>query len=86
MLRIHREADANGRTILRLEGSLLAPWVAELVRALDTAAPDSLLIDVASLAYADSKGARLLRDIASRVELRGCSPFLRELLRGSGNS
>ena len=81
MLRIHKEADGTGRIVLRLEGSLLSPWVPELVGVLETVATGALVIDVASLAYADKQGERLLRDLAARAELRGCSPFLAELLR-----
>ena len=83
MLRIHKEADGKGRTVLRLEGSLLSPWVPELTSVLETMATEALVIDLASLAYADKQGGRLLRDLAARAELRGCSPFLAELLRGS---
>jgi len=82
MLRIHKEADGNGRIVLRLEGSLLSPWVPELVGVLESIATEALVIDLASLAYADKQGERLLRDLGARAELRGCSPFLAELLRG----
>ena len=82
MLRIHKEADGTGRIVLRLEGSLLSPWVPELVGVLETVATEALVIDVASLAYSDKEGERLLRDLGERAELRGCSPFLAELLRG----
>lgn len=82
MLRIHKEADGTGRIVLRLEGSLLSPWVPELVGVLETVATEALVIDLASLAYADKEGERLLRDLGERAELRGCSPFLAELLRG----
>jgi len=41
------------------------------------------VIDLSSLAYADKQGERLLRDLAARAELRGCSPFLAVLLRRS---
>jgi len=83
MLRIHKEADGNGRIILRLEGSLLSPWIPELAGILETLATKPLVVDVASLVYADRQGERLLRDLAARAELRGCSPFLAEVLRGS---
>jgi len=83
MLRIHKEADGNGRIVLRLEGSLGSPWVPELVSVLETMATEALVIDLASLAYADKQGGRVLRDLAARAELRGCSPFLAELLRRS---
>ena len=83
MLRIHKEADGNGRIVLRLEGSLGSPWVPELASVLETMATEALVIDLASLAYADKQGGRVLRDLAARAELRGCSPFLAELLRRS---
>ena len=82
MLRIHKEADGKGRIVLRLEGSLGSPWVPELASVLETMATEALVIDLASLAYADKQGGRVLRDLAARAELRGCSPFLAELLRG----
>jgi len=82
MLRIHKEADGKGRIVLRLEGSLLSSWVPELAGVLETMATETLVIDLASLEYADKEGERLLRALAARAELRGCSPFLAELLRG----
>jgi anti-anti-sigma regulatory factor len=82
MLRVHIEADAKGGTVLRLEGSLSGPWIAELVRAASAASAQRLTIDLAALVYADREGERLLRDLAARAELRGCSPFLAEVLRG----
>ena len=83
MLRIHKEADGKGRTVLRLEGSLLSSWVPELASVLDTITTEAIVIDLSSLAYADKQGERLLRDLAARAELRGCSPFLAVLLRRS---
>jgi len=83
MLRIHKEPDGKGQIVLRLEGSLLCPWIPELASVLATMATDAVVIDLASLAYADKEGERFLRDLGARAELRGCSPFLAELLRGS---
>jgi len=83
MLRIHKEADGKGGIGLRLEGSLLSPWIPELVGALETMATEGVVVDLASLAYADKEGERFLRDLGARAELRGCSPFLEQLLRGS---
>jgi anti-anti-sigma regulatory factor len=81
MLRIHKEADQSGRVVLRLEGSLLSPWIPELASVLRTISTETLVIDLASVGYADEHGTRLLRDLAVRAELRGCSAFLAELLR-----
>ena len=66
---------------MRLEGSLVGPWVEEVLRVLEGLPSGSLTIELAALAYADRDGERLLRDLAGRAELRGCSPFLAELLR-----
>jgi anti-anti-sigma regulatory factor len=82
MLRVHSEADAKGGTVLRLEGSLIGPWIEELLRAAEAAPAGQLAIDLAALGYADKDGERVLRDLAARAELRGCSPFLAEVLRG----
>jgi len=82
MLRIHKVADGKGGIVLRLEGSLLSSWVPELASVLETMTTEAIVIDLSSLAYADKQGERLLRDLAARTELRGCSPFLAELLRG----
>jgi anti-anti-sigma regulatory factor len=83
MLRIHKEADGKGGTVLRLEGSLQSPWDPELASALETMATEAIVIDLTSLAYADKEGGRLLSDLAARAELRGASPILAELLRRS---
>jgi len=80
MLRVHTETDRNGGMLVRLEGSLVGPWVNELLRVLRELPPGALAIDLAALAYADRDGERLLRDLTGRAELRGCSPFLAELL------
>ena len=81
MLRIHKGSDGKGQIVLRLEGSLLCPWIPELVSVLETVATEPVVIDLASLTYADKEGERFLRDLGARAELRGCSPFLAEILR-----
>lgn len=83
MLRVDSQVDAGGTT-LRLEGSLTGPFVAEFLRAVEAAPAGALTIDLAALVYADREGERLLRDLSRRAELRGCSPFVAELLRGGG--
>jgi len=81
MLRIHKGSDGKGQIVLRLEGSLLCPWIPELASVHETMATDPVVIDLASLTYADKEGERFLRDLGARAELRGCSPFLAEILR-----
>jgi anti-anti-sigma regulatory factor len=81
MLRVHTEADPKGGMVVRLEGSLVGPWIDEVRRVLIAVPGGALAIDLTGLDYADTDGERLLRDLARRAELRGCSPFLTELLR-----
>jgi len=83
MLRVHTERDGKGGMVLRLEGSLIGPWIAELARVLEAVPEGALVLDLAALVYADKRGEQLLRDLAARAEVRACSPFLAELLRGS---
>jgi hypothetical protein len=83
MLRVHTEKDRKRGVVLRLEGSLIGPWIAEFARVLETVPAGGLALDLAALVYADKRGERLLRDLAARAEIRGCSPFVAELLRGS---
>ena len=61
---------------MRLEGSLVGPWVEEVLRVIEGLPTGALTVDLAALAYADREGERLLRDLAARAELRGCSPFI----------
>jgi len=82
MLRVHTESDPNGGMVVRLEGSLVGPWIDVVRRVLNGVPAGALAIDLSTLAYADRDGERLLRDLAGRAELRGCSPFMAELLRG----
>ena len=84
MLRVDTERDPNGGMVIRLEGSLVGPWVDEVRRVLNGVPAGALAIDLTALAYADREGERLLRDLGGRAELRGCSPFLAELIRGGG--
>jgi len=83
MLRVDTERDGKGGIVLRLEGSLVGPWIAEFARVLAALPEGALAIDLAALVYADKRGEELLRDLTARAEVRGCSPFVAELLRGS---
>src|SRR5262249_19474203 len=83
MLRIDTEADQEGGTVLRLEGALIGPWIAEWRRVLEAVPAGALAVDLTALGYADKAGQQLLRQLATRAELRGCSPFLAELLKGT---
>ena len=83
MLRIWRIESSPGEVILRLEGSLIGPWVNELRRGCAAVCKDGhkLSLDLTEVLFADSKGLVLLRTLRnSNVGLTGCSPLLAEQL------
>lgn len=82
MLRI--EQSQEGETIIiRVEGRVAGPWVAELRRVLMSlaGAPSSVALDLASVEYVDASGEQLLRDTVARgVRVRDRSSFVAALL------
>ena len=82
MLRIEPVETSSGR-ILRLEGDVVGPWVAELQRSADRAlASDTkLTLDLTDVAFVDRNGAQLFRTLmrAGVVVLNG-SPFVQTQL------
>jgi len=83
MLRIWRIESAPGEVILRLEGSLVGPWVNELRRCSAAVCNNGqqLSLDLTEVLFVDSKGLELLRTLRkSNVGLTGCSPLLAEQL------
>lgn len=69
---------------LRLEGELAGPWVTEVGRVCNGVvnSQQPLFIDLKEVSFVDREGIRLLASLlAQTVELKGCSPFLREQLR-----
>lgn len=80
MLRISQDKNSNGWVGLRLEGELAGPWVAEVGRVCSgiVKSQQLLFIDLKEVSFVDREGIRLL---AQTVELKRCSPFLREQLR-----
>jgi ABC-type transporter Mla MlaB component len=84
MLRITRSADFDRREVLKLEGKLMGPWVAELEQACrgQAEASDRLALDLAAVSFVDTAGVVLLRDLVARgARLAGCSTFVAEVLR-----
>jgi ABC-type transporter Mla MlaB component len=68
---------------LKLEGSLLQPWISELRRACDDARSKYPLVqlDLSQLAFVDADGAQLLEElIAAGMHVCKSSPFVSELL------
>ena len=86
MLRIHIEDEQEGVT-LRLEGKLINPWVAELVRVwMDLPrgphAGRAVKIDLESVSFVDLEGRSMLGAL-NRLgcELKGSGPFISAVIQ-----
>ncbi len=82
MLRI-TQSEEDGQSLLRLEGKLVGPWVAELRGACERARVRGLplALDLAEVSFADGAGVALLRELGLDAHIRKPSRFLAELLR-----
>lgn len=86
MLRIHIEAEHEGVT-LRLEGKLVDPWGAELVRVwmdLSTGpqAGRTVAINLDAVSFVDARGRAMLGALQRLgCELRGSGPFISAVVR-----
>ena len=73
MLRITIQEDAKAKT-MRLEGKIVGPWVEELSRAWQSLAPSlgskELCLDLRGVAFVDSKGVQLLREMYRKANAR----------------
>jgi len=82
MLRITHSKSNGILSVVKLEGKLLGPWVAEL-RALfqEPARVGDCRLDLSELVFADAAGAALLQELRREgIEIEACSPFVAELL------
>ena len=87
MLKISQIDSRNHVVILRLEGRIAGPWVAEMRKACERFLNDrrSLALDLGEVLYADQNGLSALASLGSRgVLLTDCSPFLNEQLKSVG--
>jgi ABC-type transporter Mla MlaB component len=85
MLRIDTTETDDG-TLLRLEGRVIGPWVAELRRAADDvlARRRRLTLDLTSVSYVDASGVALLRQLGRRhVAFANTTPFVAAQLEGA---
>jgi hypothetical protein len=83
MLRITRLADDRAARMLRLEGKLVGPWVAELaVACADEARMEGLRLDLSAVSYVDGEGLRLLRALLGRGAEVCCTGLVAEMLFG----
>ena len=83
MLKITRLSHQRGRLTIKLEGEILAPWVAAVREACKQRdrRPERLRLDLTAVTYADAAGTQLLRDLMREgIEIAACSSFLAELL------
>jgi len=84
MLRISPTPSGNHHILLRLEGRLVGPWVAELRVACEKLLGEghALELNLAEVSFLDPAGAALLTGIrAQGVQLSECSPFVLEQLK-----
>jgi hypothetical protein len=83
MLRITATRRRDSTPVLRLEGKLVGPWVAELSRVFGDMPypPARLSLDLSAVTFADRAGLELLRDLLRRgAALAGCSGFIAAVL------
>jgi ABC-type transporter Mla MlaB component len=83
MLKITRIDGQDSTETFKLEGKLLEPWVAEVLKV--CASLDGRLsrtnLDLSGLTFVDQGGAKLLKDLIRRgFSVTACSGFVAELL------
>lgn len=84
MLKISQTGPVNHSTTLRLEGSLVGPWVEELEHLCAPLVSNGtqLKLELAEVSFADNKGVALLVNLRSRgTRLLNATPFLAEQLK-----
>jgi anti-anti-sigma regulatory factor len=84
ILRIEKVGEDVATVTLRLEGRVVAQWVASLEDECQRVLRKSkrLVLDVAGVTFIDRNGVAMLRKMnGGRVQVVNCSPFLRALLR-----
>jgi len=89
MLKITPAEPVNHAVILRLEGRVVGPWVAELQTSCDEVLTEGRLLklDLADVEFMDAQGVALLSSLRSRgVALLECPPFATEQLKANGKS
>lgn len=83
--------ETEDKMVLRLEGRIAGPWVAELSRTWLDAVPrhasKKVLIDLCNVTYADGSGKRVLQDIYSQsgATLLTSTPWTEHLAKEISN-
>lgn len=83
MLRITRIDGPDATPTFKLDGKLLAPWVAEVQQVCLPAGEGTgrANLDLSGLTFVDQAGARLLQDLLHRgLTISACSGFVAALL------
>jgi len=82
-------ADLTEQELLRLEGQVTGPWVAELRRVCAEVlgynghGGNHLVLDLAGVSFLDADGIALFHELAARrVLFTNCSAFIAEQLKG----
>jgi anti-anti-sigma regulatory factor len=84
LLRITRVIEGSWATTLRVEGRIVAEWVAVLERECWLAFEDKrpVRLDLSAVRFIDSSGVAALRHLgANGFEFFNCPEFVREFLR-----
>jgi len=86
MLKISRTQPGRHRVVLRLEGRVVGPWVAELSRTCESVLAEGprlqLRLRLADVEFMDTEGVALLASLRERgVSLLDCPPFAAEQLK-----
>jgi intracellular sulfur oxidation DsrE/DsrF family protein len=83
MLKITVEEGLPDSSLLRLEGSLAGPWVAELRRLCKQALTSRtrVVLHCADVSFIDDKGVLLAQSLTKQgVSFANCSPYVAERL------
>jgi len=84
-IRITRTSDACG-TVLQVDGELCSENVAELTKE-HRSVEGSAILDLSNLSSADPAGVEVLLELVSLgTQIRGASPYIELLLKGSRDS
>lgn len=84
MLKISEGKPGKQSITLRLEGSVVGPWVGELQKICEPLMSDGskLALDLAEVSFVDESGIPLLASLRSRgAKLLNATPFVEEQLK-----
>jgi ABC-type transporter Mla MlaB component len=80
MLRITTANAQDSTLLVKLEGKLFEPWIAEVERVIQVPA-EKVTLDLSSLSFADTAGVQLLAELIRRgATLQRASGFIMALL------